>query len=44
MRSSGVPTTMMPNRRTTARMTTNTGTTMKNSALRISASSVKPPT
>ena len=39
MRSSHVPTTTMPNRRTTARMTTNTGTTMKNSVKRISASS-----
>ena len=43
MRSSAVPTTTMPNSRTTARMTTKTGTTMKNSAKRISASSTRPP-
>ncbi len=36
MRSSRVPTTAMPNSRTVARITTKTGTTMKNSAARIS--------
>ena len=34
-RSSGLPTTIIPNRRTTARMTTKTGITRKNSVRRI---------